>query len=109
MATILSLIVTKKYRDYFRFSLFRMEPVGDNNLQHQQVQAFQYTDEQIIFLALEKEKGTPVHEIQAQFSDKWPGNAHPPVRNAIYKIWKKLKNEHTVKNLNKGQEKNRDI
>ena len=80
-----------------------MEPGGVKNLLHQQVQAYQFTLDQRLWIALEKEKGTNTSLIKAQFSIKWPGKAPPASKNTIYRIWKKLKNTHTVQNLNKGR------
>ena len=77
-----------------------MDPAGIENQNHED-QAFQLSLDQRLFIALEKEKGKNTTEIKTQFSLKWPGK-DPPHRSTIYKIWKKLRNNHTVQNLNKG-------
>ena len=77
-----------------------MDPAGIENQNHED-QAFQLSLDQRLFIALEKEKGKNTTEIKTQFSLKWPGK-DPPHRSTIYKIWKKLRNHHTVQNLNKG-------
>ena len=46
-----------------------MEAAGQEN-QQQEDQGYQFTDEQRLFIALEKEKGTSTAVIQAQFSVK---------------------------------------
>ena len=60
---------------------------------------YQFSPDQRLWIAIMKEKGVATSKIKAEFSMKWPGKA-PPAGNTT--IWKKLKEHHTVKNLNKG-------
>ena len=73
-----------------------MEAAGNGD------QAYQFSPEQRLWIAIMKEKGVATSKIKAEFSMKWPGKAPPASNTTIYRIWKKLKEHHTVKNLNKG-------
>ena len=61
----------------------------------------QLTDEQRVFLALEKAKGTTVRDIKKSFTHKWPESSALG-KKTIARLSKKLLENQTVKNLNKG-------
>ena len=73
-----------------------MEAAGNGD------QAYQFSPDQRLWIAIMKEKGVPTTEIKNEFSNKWPGKAPPATKTTISRIWKKLNEHHTVKNLNKG-------
>ena len=61
----------------------------------------QLTHEQRVFLALEKAKGTTVRDIKKSFTHKWPESSALG-KKTIARLSKKLLENQTVKNLNKG-------
>ena len=76
----------------------------ENQLREDQglVDPKRFTAEQRLWIAMEREKNTPMTVIIAQFSIKWPDKTPPYDQKTIYRIWRKLCNYHTVLDLHKG-------
>ena len=64
-------------------------------------QAYPFSQEQRLWIAIMKEKGKATSKIKAEFNMKLPAMAPLATKATIYKMWLKLKEHHTVKNHNK--------
>ena len=63
----------------------------------------QFTLDQRLWIALHKEKKLKTAFIKSEFVRLWPDTRPPSSKTTIWRIWKKLQDKHTVKNLNKGK------
>ena len=73
---------------------------GDENDNQERI--IQFTPQQRLWVALQKEKEYSTAQIKTLFTEKWPDKSPPADKAVIWKVWKKLQIHHTVLDLKKG-------